>query len=228
MSAEVYDFHTHTYLSDGELSPIELIRRAIVRGYRVIGLADHAGPGTMEVVVPQLVDACAYCSQHWDILAIPGVELTHLPPGEIDRCAREARRLGARLIVVHGETPVEPVPPGTNAAAVASDAVDVVAHPGLLLLEEAGEACRRGIFLEISPRRGHSLANGHVARLSEATGARGIVNSDGHSPADLLTAELARHVARCSGLGEEMVRRVVKDHPRALLARIDGRSGRRA
>ncbi len=227
MSDDVYDFHTHTYLSDGELSPIELIRRAIARGYRVIGLADHAGPGTMEVVVPQLVEACAYCSRHWDILAIPGVELTHLPPADIDRCAREVRRLGARVVVVHGETPVEPVPPGTNAAAVMSDAVDVIGHPGLLSLEEAREAAQRGIFLELSPRRGHSLANGHVARLSEATGARAIVDSDGHAPSDLLTPGLARHIARCAGLGEEMVHRVVVEHPRALLARIDGCDVRR-
>ncbi|HLE81453.1 MAG TPA: PHP domain-containing protein, partial [Dehalococcoidia bacterium] len=33
----MYDFHTHTFLSDGVLSPIELIRRAHVKGYRVIG-----------------------------------------------------------------------------------------------------------------------------------------------------------------------------------------------
>ena len=36
------DFHTHTFLSDGELVPAEHIRRAEVHGYRVLGLSDHA------------------------------------------------------------------------------------------------------------------------------------------------------------------------------------------
>ena len=30
----VYHFHTHSTLSDGKLSPMELIRRAVVAGYR--------------------------------------------------------------------------------------------------------------------------------------------------------------------------------------------------
>jgi len=42
----MYDFHTHTFLSDGVLSPIELIRRALVRGYKAIGVTDHVGIGT--------------------------------------------------------------------------------------------------------------------------------------------------------------------------------------
>ncbi|HCH10256.1 MAG TPA: PHP domain-containing protein, partial [Dehalococcoidia bacterium] len=34
----MYDFHTHTFLSDGALSPIELIRRAIKIGYQVMAI----------------------------------------------------------------------------------------------------------------------------------------------------------------------------------------------
>ena len=37
----MYDFHTHTFLSDGVLSPIELIRRALVRGYKAMAITDH-------------------------------------------------------------------------------------------------------------------------------------------------------------------------------------------
>jgi predicted metal-dependent phosphoesterase TrpH len=44
----MYDFHTHTFLSDGVLSPIELIRRALVRGYKAIGVTDHVGVGNLE------------------------------------------------------------------------------------------------------------------------------------------------------------------------------------
>ncbi len=36
------DLHTHTFFSDGELAPSELVRRAYLKGYKVIGLSDHA------------------------------------------------------------------------------------------------------------------------------------------------------------------------------------------
>src|SRR5438128_1032392 len=126
MAEPLYDFHTHSFLSDGELSPVELIRRAAVRGYRAIGIADHAGPGNVEAVVRQLVADCRLCERYWDIVALPGVELTHLPPAAIGEVARMARAAGARLVVVHGETPAEPVEPGTNLAAVSCPDVDVL------------------------------------------------------------------------------------------------------
>jgi len=75
----MYDFHTHTFLSDGVLSPIELIRRALVRGYKAIGVTDHVGIGNIEYVVKTLVVDCANATDRWDILAMPGVEITHVP-----------------------------------------------------------------------------------------------------------------------------------------------------
>ena len=53
----LYDFHTHTFLSDGVLSPIELIRRAIVNGYTALGIADHVGPSTLVRFVDEVNDA---------------------------------------------------------------------------------------------------------------------------------------------------------------------------
>ncbi len=47
----MYDFHTHTFLSDGVLSPIELIRRALVQGYKAMAVTDHVGLGNVEYVV---------------------------------------------------------------------------------------------------------------------------------------------------------------------------------
>ena len=54
----MYDFHTHTFLSDGVLSPIELIRRALVRGYKAIAVTDHVGLGNVEYVLKILVIDC--------------------------------------------------------------------------------------------------------------------------------------------------------------------------
>ena len=42
-----------------------------------------------------------------------------------------ARALGAQIVLVHGETIVEPVPPGTNHQAIEAG-VDILAHPGLI------------------------------------------------------------------------------------------------
>ena len=221
MPEAIYDFHTHTFLSDGELSPVELIRRAAVRGYRVIGLTDHAGPGNAAFIVRQLVRDCAFCEKYWDIRCLPGVELTHVPAAGIDEIARLARAAGARIVVVHGETPVEPVEPGTNLAAIRSAYVDVLGHPGLITEEEAQIAAANGTFLELSARGGHSLTNGHVARIALAAGARLLVNSDTHSPRDILTSELARRVALGAGLDATMADLVLQSHPEQLLARLE-------
>ena len=216
----MFDFHTHTFLSDGVLSPIELIRRAFVRGYRVIGVTDHVGPGNVEHVVKTLVTDCRAASSRWDILALPGVEITHVPKEDIDEIARMAKGLGARLVVVHGETPVEPVEPGTNRAAISSNSVDVVAHPGLIEVEDARLASERGVFLEISARKGHSLANGHVVRVAAQTGALTILDSDAHAPEDLLTPEITRKVALGAGLDTEEAHLLLNKNPESLLAKL--------
>ena len=43
---------------------------------------------------------------------------------------------GAEIVVVHGETIVEPVIKGTNWSAVNCPEVDILAHPGLITVEE--------------------------------------------------------------------------------------------
>lgn len=216
----MYDFHTHTFLSDGVLSPVELIRRAYVRGYRVIAVTDHVGPGNLEVVLKTLVTDCEATSSRWDILALPGVEITHVPKDDIDMVARAARELGARIVVVHGETVVEPVEPGTNRAAIESPAVDVLAHPGIIAPEDASLASERGVFLEISARKGHSLANGHVVKMALQTGAFTVLDSDAHEPGDLLTPELTEKVALGAGLDREGTYTLLESNPRSLLNKL--------
>ncbi len=216
----MFDFHTHTFLSDGELSPIELIRRAIHAGYRVMAITDHVGPGNMEFVLKTLIADCAMASERWDILALPGVEITHTPSEDIDRLARECRRLGAKVVNVHGETITEPVVEGTNRAAVTSGAVDILAHPGLITPEEARIAAANGVFLEVSGRRGHGMANGHVVRTAKAAGARMVLDSDAHAPSDLLTREFAMKVALGSGLDVEEAKALLDSSPLELLDRV--------
>ncbi len=213
----MYDFHTHTFLSDGVLAPIELIRRAHVIGYRGLAVTDHVGPGNLEPVLKALVKDCEMGSRRWDILALPGVEITHVPKEDIDELAREAKAIGAKVVNVHGETVVEPVEPGTNRAAVSSSHVDVLAHPGLITSEEASIAARNGVFLEVSARKGHSFANGHVVQVAREAGARMVLDSDAHRPEDLMTRQFALSVARGAGLSEEDADVLLDSSPKDLL-----------
>src|SRR4030043_920351 len=129
------DLHTHSFFSDGELIPFELIRRAEAIGYKAIAITDHVDSSNIDLVVPRIVSAIKKLKGFISIEAIPGAEITHVPPALIPDLVKEARKLGARIVVVHGETIVEPVPPGTNRAAIEAG-VDLLAHPGLISPEE--------------------------------------------------------------------------------------------
>jgi putative hydrolase len=221
----IYDFHTHTSLSDGALSPMELIRRALVNNYKAIALTDHAASGSLARIIAEVNEICALARSYWDIQAIPGIELTHIPPQAIAENAKRAKELGAQVVVVHGETIVECVEKGTNLAALHSPHVDILAHPGLISLEEARLAAENGIFLEISARRGHCLTNGHVASLARETGAMLILGSDTHSEQDLLTTTLADAIIHGAGLDDAACHQVLHINPRALLKKLS-RHGR--
>jgi len=216
----MYDFHTHTFLSDGVLSPIELIHRAYVQGYKVIAITDHIGFGNLEYVVKTLVKDCRAASHRWDILAIPGVEITHVPKDDIDLVAREAKSMGAKLVNVHGETVVEPVEPGTNWAALNSASVDLLAHPGILSSDEARMAGENNIFLEISARKGHSLANGHVTKTAIAHDALMLLNSDAHEPVDLLNPEISCNIAIGAGLTKSEAHDLLEINPIKFLRKL--------
>ena len=213
------DFHSHTFLSDGELVPMEHVRRAKAAGHKAIVLSDHVGVDDAEWVLPRLVRECRIASEEWDIHAIPGVEITHVPLRTMERAVKSARKAGAVVVVVHGETPVEPVLKGTNAAAVRARGVDVLGHPGFITANDAAAAKENGVFLEITGRRGHSLCNGHVAQTGLAAGASFVIDSDAHAPTDFLTLEKARDVGAGAGLNGKVLDMALRDWPREILKR---------
>jgi len=201
------DLHTHSLLSDGELLPSELVRRAAVKGYQAIAITDHVDMSNIDWVISRLIKDCHELKKHFQIEIIPGAEITHVPPDTIKPLAEEARKLGAKIVVVHGETIVEPVAPSSNAKALESP-IDILAHPGLIKEEEVALAKQNGIMLEITARKGHSLTNGHVAKLALKIGAGLVLNTDAHAPGDLITADQARQIALGAGLDEEDFSRV--------------------
>ena len=201
------DLHTHTLFSDGALVPAEHLRRFEVMGYEAVAITDHADSSNLDFIIPRIVQAALDLNPHSNTRLIPGIELTHVPPELMAPLTEKARKLGARLVVAHGETPVEPVAPGTNRAALEAG-VDVLAHPGFITEDDARLAAEKKIFLELSGRKGHSLTNGHVAKVALQTGALLAVNADAHDPGDFMTAERAEKVALGAGLNLENYKKI--------------------
>jgi putative hydrolase len=197
------DLHTHTLFSDGELIPSELIRRAIAVGYEAIAITDHVDASNMESVISGIVRAVRRLKDYVPIAVLPGAEITHVPPSLIPDIVKECRALGAALIVVHGETLVEPVEIGTNKAAIEAGA-DILAHPGLISEDDLLFANERGVTLEITSRKGHSLSNGYVAAQALKHGIPLCINTDTHAPSDLIAKGFAEKVLLAAGVRKEM------------------------
>ena len=145
----LYDLHTHSILSDGEMLPIELIRRMAVLGYTTVAITDHVDTSNTTSVI-QSLDLVRESAKIFGVRLLCGVEITHVPPSQIAGLAKSAKDSGADIVIVHGETTVEPVAPGTNHAACTCRYVNVLAHPGLITREDAILAAKNGIALEIT------------------------------------------------------------------------------
>ncbi len=204
------DLHMHTFFSDGELIPSELMQRARCAGYKVMAITDHADSSNIETLLHNLLLFVKDTINHTDIKIIPGVEITHVIPDLISSCVEKSRKLGAQIVIVHGETIVEPVAKGTNTSAIEAG-VDVLAHPGLITEQDVKLAAEKGVYLEITTRRGHSLTNGHVAKLAKKYGAKMVLNTDCHSPSDLLSEKLRDSVIRGAGLDNSDIDQIIKN-----------------
>jgi len=214
------DLHTHSLFSDGELLPSELVRRLEDMEYSCVAITDHVDSSNLDFVIPRLVKVARDLNQRQSVKVIPGVEITHVHPEFMESFVGQSREFGARIILVHGETIVEPVAKGTNRAAILSG-VDILAHPGLITVENIKMAAGRGVSLEISARHGHCLTNGHVARLAKEFGAKLVLNSDAHSPYDLMTRQFAQMIAQGSGLGKNALEEML-GHSRDLISKCIG------
>lgn len=204
----MYDLHTHSILSDGEMLPTELVRRMAVLGYTTVAITDHVDASNTTSVVATLLDVKE--SAHiFGVQLLCGVEITHVPPTLIAGLARQAKTAGADIVVVHGESPVEPVAPGTNTAACACRDVDVLAHPGLITHEDARLAAKTGVALELTSRGGHNRTNGHVALVARETSCQLVIDSDAHAPHDLLDERAKILVGRGAGLTDMEVTRIL-------------------
>jgi histidinol phosphatase-like PHP family hydrolase len=182
----MYNLHAHTLLSDGQLLPSEVAVRYQNKGYTVIAITDHADYSNIKQLAKSVVEFCRRWPKDSTIKVLPGVELTHLPPQQFKPLAALARKAGIKIIIAHGETPVEPVAKNTNHLALMAD-IDILAHPGLISDEDVTLAKDRGIFLEITSRRGHNQSNAQIIKQARKIGAKLILNHDSHSPEDIIS-----------------------------------------
>lgn len=194
------DFHTHTFLSDGALSPAEHIRRAYCAGYKILGITDHVDFSNFEFVFNSITKICKEIKDSGlDITVIPGVEITHVPVKKIGKIVSLCKKINVPLIIVHGESPVEPVEKGTNREAI-ENGVNILAHPGLITEEDIKRAKELGVYIEITAKKGHNTTNGHVAKLAKKYGAKIVCNSDAHIHTEFFTPEFRNTVLLGSGL----------------------------
>ena len=209
------DLHTHSLFSDGALLPSELVYRAAVRGYSAIAITDHGDFSNFDFIIPRIRRLTGQLSRHYGLLVMAGIEITYVPPGLIRSAVAKCRKLGASIVVVHGETPAETVPPGTNAAAIASGA-DILAHPGYISDNEAMAASKKKICLEITTRNGHNKTNRHVAERAKKYGAKLVLDTDSHEPENLLDRKKIKDALRMSGLAEEYYA-IMQKNARAIM-----------
>ncbi|MCM8780840.1 MAG: histidinol phosphate phosphatase domain-containing protein [Candidatus Omnitrophica bacterium] len=211
----MYDLHTHSLLSDGVLLPSEMAVRYAALGFKAIAITDHVDYSNIEQVIHCILAFCKHWSAKARIKVLPGVELTHLPLKQFGPLAKYARRRGIKIIVAHGQTVAEPVIKDTNRAALEAD-IDILAHPGFINEEEIRLAKRKGIFLEISCRRGHRDTNDYVVRHALKLGARLILNTDSHMPEDIIAPAKIIKLARNSGLSLSQIRKIYQEVARVF------------
>jgi len=198
------DLHTHSLFSDGVLLPSELVRRAEHAGYEAVAITDHVDMSNIDFVLPRLVTCCNSLNKYWKIKALPGVEITHAPLDEIEGLVNYSRLNGAKVIVGHGETVVEPVIVGTNRAFIEAR-VTILAHPGKITVEDAKLAKDNDVFLEITTRNGHSKGNKHVVNIGKKYNNRLVINNDAHEPKDFIGYDLQYNMLENLGLHDNEI-----------------------
>jgi len=213
------DFHTHSFLSDGVLLPIEQLRRAFVHGHVGYGITDHVSMSNLDII-PKLIADCKLATKHWGMLSLPGVEVTHVPVNAIEEVVEKSIENGALIIVIHGETIAEPVEPGTNLKAAKCKNVDILAHPGLLTKDVADQCKKNNVFVEITSNRTHSITNGQVAKVGKESQVKFIQNTDSHSPRDMKNYEEGERILLASGFTKKETKTILQDNIREFLSRI--------
>ena len=211
----MYDLHPHSLLSDGALLPSEVARRYESKGYEAIAITDHADYSNIDFIIASILKFTRAWPKVGHIKVFPGVELTHLPLKQFKPLVRLARKKGIKVIVGHGETLAEPVLKGTNRAAIEAG-VDILAHPGLISDEDIKLAARKDIFLEVTARKSHKDANAYVVEKVLKARAKLILNTDSHSPENIISRDDIVKNAMQAGLRPNQITHIYQEVDRFI------------
>lgn len=206
----MYNLHCHSLLSDGCLLPTEVAMRYSSAGFKVIAITDHVDYSNIKTVISAILNFTRHWPKNSPIQVLPGIELTHLPLQQFKPLACYARKKGIKVIVAHGESPAEPVIMDTNHMALLAD-IDILAHPGNISESDVKLARDKGVFLEITTRRGHRAGNYHVAHLAMRYGAKLILGTDSHAPEDIISYGQMRRNAVKNGITSQQIEIITRD-----------------
>ena len=171
--------------AEGGLNAASALHYAALAGLRFAALV-LPGDGSDFSRLAALAETVRTYSLYANVEARTGVELRHVPPPLLPSAVREARRAGAELVLVHGETLADQVAEGTNFAAIEAGA-DIIAHPGLIDAKTAAFAAEKGVALEFTSCPKHALTNAHTAAMALRFGCPLVRGSAARKARDITT-----------------------------------------
>ena len=197
------DMHMHTTASDGENSIVEMIDACRARGYKFMAICDHSksqiqanGLDEKRLALHAAATRKA-AAKYDDILVLAGIEVDIFKDGSLDLEADVLAGLDFVTASPHSALKMS----GSEATerlirAIESPHVHSIGHPTGRLINSrpgmeidieklAAAAARNNVALEINAHYMRlDLCDIHV-RAAIAAGAKIIINTDAHSPADL-------------------------------------------
>lgn len=228
MSKLIFDLHTHTLHSHGAGSVKDNVEAAISLGLKRIAITDH-GPGHVSYGVRDMekyFDAIDEVKREYGdkIEILSGVELNLSSlDGRCEDISAFEDKLDIRLMGYHRFTAVKGlgstcyyyltkrknIVKNTDAVieALYKNRLDILTHPGYALpidIKEVAVACRdNNTLFEINEK--HSELTPEDIRIAAEQGARFIISSDAHHPANIGKADKAIGKFLLSGLPLELV-----------------------
>jgi len=216
------DFQMHSTWSDGATGIAELAAACAARGYRCAAITDHA-PGLRISRGISIEDARA---QHAEIDRLnrvseafrifKGIEANITAEGGIDLSVEDARQFEIVLAAPHSQLRTPDDQTSRLLRTIAQREVDVLAHPrGRKAGERAGIvadwdqvfalAAKEGVAIEIDgdPRR-QDLDYDLASRALQA-GCHFALDSDAHTPEQLIFAETAVAHARLAKIPQDRI-----------------------
>ena len=218
-----FDFHTHTYYSDGKSGPLEMVEAAEARGLEAVAITDH-GPELHVGVPPEKLDSMLrdieMAREQAGIPVLKGMEVNVIDQdGRVDLEPELAKTLDLRIVSIH--TLGELVDPREVAReylermkkAITSRKFDVLGHPfhyhqNLLPYLPRQEIenfvkllAHRGVAVEVNVK--YRGPDEEFLALCLREGVKFSVGSDAHSPADVGKIDWAISTLRKIGARRE-------------------------